>query len=116
MPVVQKYQGATPSCPSPPAHTPMCKVTSSKDIEGKLVEAFCLISEESYSSGSHDTGDPSTTNLYIGNINPTVRLNLNACPFIYMYFVVVEVLSNVYHEASIDQSAVCLMDYTVWNK
>ena len=43
----------------------------------KLVEAFCLISEESYSYGSHDTGDPSTTNLYIGNINPTVSWNLN---------------------------------------
>ncbi|XP_020630769.1 U2 snRNP-associated SURP motif-containing protein-like [Orbicella faveolata] len=28
--------------------------------------------EESYSYGSHDTGDPSTTNLYIGNINPTM--------------------------------------------
>ncbi|XP_078614634.1 U2 snRNP-associated SURP motif-containing protein-like isoform X9 [Branchiostoma floridae x Branchiostoma japonicum] len=25
---------------------------------------------EDYQSGSHDTGDPSTTNLYIGNINP----------------------------------------------
>ncbi|XP_078694249.1 U2 snRNP-associated SURP motif-containing protein-like isoform X4 [Branchiostoma floridae x Branchiostoma belcheri] len=25
---------------------------------------------EDYQSGSHDTGDPTTTNLYIGNINP----------------------------------------------
>ena len=24
------------------------------------------------SYGSHDTGDPNTTNLYIGNINPKV--------------------------------------------
>ncbi|XP_015749110.1 PREDICTED: U2 snRNP-associated SURP motif-containing protein-like [Acropora digitifera] len=28
--------------------------------------------EESYSYGSHDTGDPNTTNLYIGNINPAM--------------------------------------------
>ncbi|KAJ7390317.1 U2 snRNP-associated SURP domain-containing protein [Desmophyllum pertusum] len=28
--------------------------------------------EDSYSYGSHDTGDPGTTNLYIGNINPTM--------------------------------------------
>ncbi|XP_068686027.1 U2 snRNP-associated SURP motif-containing protein-like [Montipora foliosa] len=28
--------------------------------------------EETYSYGSHDTGDPNTTNLYIGNINPAM--------------------------------------------
>ncbi|XP_073256675.1 U2 snRNP-associated SURP motif-containing protein-like [Porites lutea] len=28
--------------------------------------------EETFSYGSHDTGDPSTTNLYIGNINPAM--------------------------------------------
>ena len=81
------------------------------NIKGKLVEAFCLISEESYSYGSHDTGDPSTTNLYIGNINPTVSWNLNWCIFIY-FVVVVTVLSNVYHEASIDQSAICFLHCT----
>lgn len=35
-------------------------------------EFFCF-TEEGYSYGSHDTGDPNTTNLYIGNINPAVR-------------------------------------------
>ena len=28
--------------------------------------------EEPYSYGSYDTGDPNTTNLYIGNISPEV--------------------------------------------
>ncbi len=27
--------------------------------------------------GSHDVGDPSTTNLYLGNINPQVNLYPN---------------------------------------
>lgn len=31
--------------------------------------------KEATSSGSYDTGDPSTTNLYLGNINPTVNEN-----------------------------------------
>ncbi|KAF9434026.1 U2 snRNP-associated SURP domain-containing protein [Entomortierella beljakovae] len=30
-------------------------------------------SNDDYKMGSRDTGDPSTTNLYIGNINPTVN-------------------------------------------
>lgn len=32
---------------------------------------FCIL-EEPYSYGSYDTGDPNTTNLYIGNISPEV--------------------------------------------
>lgn len=47
-------------------------MTTSDYIIVKFVDIFCLISEDSFSYGSHDTGDPSTTNLYIGNINPTV--------------------------------------------
>ena len=27
---------------------------------------------DDYAPGSHDVGDPSTTNLYLGNINPQV--------------------------------------------
>lgn len=29
---------------------------------------------DDYAPGSHDVGDPSTTNLYLGNINPQVIL------------------------------------------
>lgn len=29
---------------------------------------------DDYAPGSHDVGDPSTTNLYLGNINPQVGL------------------------------------------
>lgn len=29
---------------------------------------------DDYAPGSHDVGDPSTTNLYLGNINPQVSL------------------------------------------
>lgn len=29
--------------------------------------------------GSHDVGDPSTTNLYLGNINPQVNVHPNTC-------------------------------------
>ena len=27
-------------------------------------------------AGSHDTGDPSTTNLFVSNLNPKVRYNV----------------------------------------
>lgn len=36
-----------------------------------VIDLFIFV-EEGYSYGSHDTGDPNTTNLYIGNINPAV--------------------------------------------
>lgn len=48
------------------------KVLQVITLKLNLLRHFSFISEESYSYGSHDTGDPSTTNLYIGNINPTV--------------------------------------------
>lgn len=32
---------------------------------------FALVLDD-YAPGSHDVGDPSTTNLYLGNINPQV--------------------------------------------
>lgn len=40
---------------------------------------FCLFFSivlvlDDYAPGSHDVGDPSTTNLYLGNINPQVSL------------------------------------------
>lgn len=34
---------------------------------------FVLVLDD-YAPGSHDVGDPSTTNLYLGNINPQVIL------------------------------------------
>lgn len=34
---------------------------------------FILVLDD-YAPGSHDVGDPSTTNLYLGNINPQVNL------------------------------------------
>lgn len=33
---------------------------------------------DDYAPGSHDVGDPSTTNLYLGNINPQVSLELRS--------------------------------------
>ena len=39
---------------------------------------FLLFKADDYrypSYGSYDTGDPSTTNLYLGNLNPKVKLN-----------------------------------------
>lgn len=33
--------------------------------------SFILVLDD-YAPGSHDVGDPSTTNLYLGNINPQV--------------------------------------------
>lgn len=35
--------------------------------------SFILVLDD-YAPGSHDVGDPSTTNLYLGNINPQVSL------------------------------------------
>lgn len=34
---------------------------------------FAVSVEKSASSGSYDNGDPCTTNIYLGNINPKVR-------------------------------------------
>lgn len=41
--------------------------------------SFVLVLDD-YAPGSHDVGDPSTTNLYLGNINPQVILEkLDEC-------------------------------------
>lgn len=36
--------------------------------------------------GSHDVGDPSTTNLYLGNINPQVKSTCETLPLVYFVF------------------------------
>ena len=38
-----------------------------------LIFLFVIVLDD-YAPGSHDVGDPSTTNLYLGNINPQVIL------------------------------------------
>ena len=56
------------------------------------------VTEETYSYGSHDTGDPSTTNLYIGNINPAVRKYICIyCCLFHMFYCVVAMCS--WHES-----------------
>lgn len=41
---------------------------------------FILVLDD-YAPGSHDVGDPSTTNLYLGNINPQVSLEPRSAVF-----------------------------------
>lgn len=49
---------------------------------------FILVLDD-YAPGSHDVGDPSTTNLYLGNINPQVILEkLDECWLI--FFIIME--------------------------
>lgn len=50
-----------------------------------IIFTVCLVLDD-YAPGSHDVGDPSTTNLYLGNINPQVILGkYNECWFICFY-------------------------------
>ncbi len=49
------------------------------DLEmAKQVERMERLKEanEAIALGSHDTGDPTTTNLYVGNLAPTVSIRL----------------------------------------
>ncbi|XP_078738653.1 LOW QUALITY PROTEIN: U2 snRNP-associated SURP motif-containing protein [Lampetra fluviatilis] len=43
----------------------------SSELEQQLAKRSSVLDE--YTSGSYDTGDPSTTNLYLGNINPKMN-------------------------------------------
>ena len=42
-------------------------------LEPAEVEAFKVDEYKDLNKGSFDTGDPLTTNLYVGNINPKVQ-------------------------------------------
>ena len=49
-------------------------------IDSKTNTAFCTddFNNKSHTFGSYDNGDPSTTNIYLGNISPKVS-NLPTC-------------------------------------
>uniref|UniRef100_A0A6G1S3S7 U2 snRNP-associated SURP motif-containing protein n=2 Tax=Aceria tosichella TaxID=561515 RepID=A0A6G1S3S7_9ACAR len=65
----QKPPAPAPLIPVPLLPDPRCPTTLTLQVNLNPKD------KDAPSSGSFDTGDPTTTNLYIGNLNPTVTEN-----------------------------------------
>lgn len=65
----QQKPPAAPLIPVPLLPDPRCPTTLTLQVNLNPKD------KDAPSSGSFDTGDPTTTNLYIGNLNPTVTEN-----------------------------------------
>lgn len=74
--------------------------------------ALCLVLDD-YAPGSHDVGDPSTTNLYLGNINPQVILEkYNECWIICFYTFLKKTVLSISKTKKIQESDVSKLDRT----
>ena len=50
-----------------------------EEVDPPQTEDFKIDEYKDMMKGSFDTGDPLTTNLYVGNINPKVRVYVHMC-------------------------------------